>query len=99
MPDDTGSNAVTSSTIAPPPAPSPAPAGAPPPAASTVVAGKTREGDLDLAAELEKERNLRKQREIRAAELEDENRRLKAIPPSPAAVQKRSFLEGATFFE
>ena len=69
--------------------PSPAvPAPAAPPAATIVATGKKTERELQLETELEKERRLRKEREIRAAELEDENRRLKEIPaepPPPAA--------------
>lgn len=80
-----------------PPASSP-PAGAPPPAASAVLSGTRTEGDTDLGAELEKERAARKAEQIRLAELEDENRRLKTPPPNPATAQKRSWLEGGTFF-
>lgn len=85
----------------PAPAPSATPPpepGEPPPAASAVVSGKRTEG-VDLAAELESERCARKREQIRLSELEDENRRLKTPPPAtPKAPEKKSWLDGATFF-
>ncbi|MGO8839476.1 MAG: hypothetical protein ACLP7I_12090 [Limisphaerales bacterium] len=42
------------------------------------------ERELQLEAELETERRAKKDREIRCAELEDENHRLKSIPAPPA---------------
>ena len=68
----------------PPPAPA-APDLAPPPGAAIVAAGKKTERELQLESELEKAKRLVKEREIRAAELEDENRRLKEIPADPPA--------------
>ena len=67
---------------------------APPPATETVLKGAKREGDVAL------ERTL-KERELRIAELEDENRTLKT-PPTPAPPQtqakKKSWLKGWTLF-
>lgn len=73
-----------------------------PPAAGVVASGKLSEGDAAELVRLRQEKEdlgkLVKERETRLAELEDENRRLKS-PPTPAAVQKRGFLDGlAEFF-
>lgn len=87
------------SPVPPPPAPSPAPPppeGAPPPAAKIVVSAERKEGDTDLARELEETRRKLKEREIRQSELEDENRRLKTPPPSAPPAQKRG---GWGFFQ
>ena len=72
--------------------PQPGPTPAPPRAGRIVVTGEKTERELSL------ERNLR-DRETRLAELEDENRRLKTPPQPRPAPQKRSWLEGGTFFE
>lgn len=79
--------------ITPPPAPSPTPAA--PPAAATVLTGKRREGETDLAAELAAKL---KARELRLAELEDENHRLKSVPVPKDEPTKKHWLEGHTFF-
>ena len=75
--------------------------GSPPQAAEVVAGSETDEsetGDL-LAArrDLAAEKAGRKAEQTRLASLEDENRRLKDVP-KPAARQKRSWLDGATFF-
>lgn len=74
--------------------PTAAPAPPAPPAATTVVRGTKREDEVgpDLV-----KRNL----ETRIASLEDENRRLKEVPPVPApdAGQKKSWIEGGSFFD
>jgi len=65
-----------------------------PPAAEVVLKGAKREGNEALARTL-------KERELRIAELEDENRTLKT-PPTPATPKppkKKSFLSGWTFFD
>jgi len=68
-----------------------------PPAAGVVISGKLSEGDAAELVRLRQEKEdlgkLVKDRETRLAELEDENRRLKT-PPTPAAVQKKGFLDG-----
>ena len=63
-----------------------------PPAAEIVVKGSKTERESTL------ERDL-KSRETRIAELEDENHRLKTPPTPQPAKEKRSWLNGATFFE
>ena len=68
------------------PAPTPVPAPSPTGAADIVLAGKKTERELKL------EKDLR-DREIRAAELEDENRSLKQAlqpPPAPKPQPKKS---------
>lgn len=74
---------------------------APPLAAETVQKGKVKEGDVAELARLKRENDELKQRkksaEVRAAELEDENHRLKT-PPTPAQEQKANWLDGVTFF-
>jgi len=68
-----------------------------PPAAAVVAAGKLDERDAAELVRLRQERDdlaaKVKDREGRVAALEDENHRLKH-PPTPAAVQKRGFLDG-----
>ncbi len=71
----------------------------PPPAATIVTEGKR--GESDVALELEN-----KKLQTRIAQLEDERRahveasRSHPAPAeSPAAAQKKSFLDGATFFK
>lgn len=85
----------------PPPAPSLE--GAPPPAAELVLESDAAEGEaaelVRLRRQLEDERTGRKRDQQRLAELEDENRRLKTPPAPKPAAQKRSFLDGATFFD
>lgn len=84
--------------LAAPASPKPAsPLADPPIAAKTVLEGVRTEKELAL------ERKL-KERETRLAELEDENRTLKTPPPrsvapTQAVKQKKSFLDGATFFD
>lgn len=88
---------------APPPAPVPDPSvpdPSPPSAAETVALGELPEsaagGQAELAAELERERKVRKDREIRLAELEDENRTLRQVqsaPPRRAAAKSDWFEE------
>jgi len=69
--------------------PQPATAPQPPPAGHIVKHGTKTERELAL------ERDL-KAREMRLAELEDENHKLKSVPaprPTPAAQQKKSWLQ------
>lgn len=74
----------------PTPAPATTPAAAPPPAAEVVLNAEVTEEKVRL------EKTLR-DREMRIAQLEDENRTLKTIPkPTPVpvtAIDKRSALE------
>jgi hypothetical protein len=76
---------------------------APPPAAQIVATGQKNEGDVSLAKELAEERRLRKERETRIAELENENHGLKSVgikpTPVPDTKKKRGFLDGWTFFD
>ena len=80
--------------------------GAPPPAAEKVIESNVNESDaaeiVRLKRDLEDERGGRKKEQTRLSELEDENRRLKEPVPVPvkqkAAVEKKGFLDGATFF-
>ena len=79
----------------PPVAPVAPVASGPPPAARIVLEGTKTEREVAL------ERTL-KARETRLSELEDENRRLKAPAPTPEPLpeaEKRSWLDGATFFD
>lgn len=80
----------------------PSPAAAVPPAAAAVLNSDVNESDagevVQLRRKLSDEERARKLAETRASQLEDENRTLKS-PPTPAAVEKKSFLDGATFFE
>ncbi len=96
-----------------PPTPTPAPPSDPsppeptppaaPPAAAAVLSSDVQEGDaaeiVRLRRDLETERKGRKGIETRVSELEDENRRLKTPPPPPPPKAKKSWLDGATFFE
>jgi hypothetical protein len=69
--------------VPPGPPPSPVtstPPPAPPPAASTVLQGTKSERELQLEDENQKLLAEKKKVETRAAELEDENHRLKQIP-------------------
>jgi hypothetical protein len=72
------------------------PSAAPPPAAVVVLEGGKTEREVALEKKL-------KERETRAAELEDENRRLKEPPvasnPQTPAAEKKHWLEGSTFFD
>lgn len=72
----------------PDPSPDPIPDPSPPSAAETVALGELSESDAgrqaDLSAELDRERRARKQREIRVAELEDENHRLRQATHAPS---------------
>lgn len=79
----------------------PAPDSTPPPAAAVVQGGSLPE---DAAAELirlrqERENDGRtlKARELRIAELEDENTRLKTPPPRAPQPTRADWLSGATF--
>jgi hypothetical protein len=86
----------------PPPTPE-TPTQDPPPAASIVLQGGANEGDAAELVRLRQEaaelREVKKAREIRLAELEDENRRLKTPPPPPAAPEKAAWMSGSTFFD
>ena len=70
---------------------------APPPAATTVLNGQRSERETQLESELQSTRGTVKERELRINQLEDENRRLKAVPaaavptaaPAPASAGKR----------
>ena len=69
----------------------------PPPAATIVDEGKRTEADVALELE-------NKKLQTRIAQLEDERRAALDLqratpPPTPATVQKKSWLAGATFFE
>jgi hypothetical protein len=77
---------------APEPSTAPAATGAPPRVALAVAQGKTEE-QIAVEMELERERNKRIQAERDAAQLLDENRRLKNPPnPAPSKADK-SFLQ------
>jgi hypothetical protein len=65
---------------------------APPPAAKVVLEGTKTEREVAMEKKI-------KEHEQRMAELQEENHTLKQPGPSQAAKQKRSFLDGATFFE
>lgn len=81
------------------------PAATPPPAAAAVQGSAATEGDASELVRLKRERDdaHKRQRELetRQAELEDENRRLKTVPTPPPAQpdKKKSWLQGATFFD
>jgi len=72
-----------------------------------VLESAVNEGDagelIRVKRDLDQERAGRKKDQTRVAELEDENRRLKAVPvPSVVAAAepvKKSWLKGATFFD
>lgn len=92
--------ASSSAPSTPPPAEAPAPAPpppaeppAPPPAAVTVLEGQRTERELELAAELEREKAARRKAETDCAWSQDENRRLKTVagprPPAPAAARAK----------
>lgn len=68
----------------------------PPPAATIVLNGTRTERERELETELERERREKREREMRLAQLEDENRRLKTIPTTPAPKKSDS---NWTFFE
>jgi hypothetical protein len=75
------------------------PSGPPPPAAKKVLdnpgAKETDAAEIvALRSKLEKTAADKKKVETRAAELEDENRRLKAVPNPPPAPEKKRFLSG-----
>lgn len=83
----------------PPPAPAPPPGGTPspepPPATEVVLSGTKTEREIAL------ERDL-KNRELRIADLEDQNRQLKTIPKPAAKAppqEKKQWLSGLTFFD
>lgn len=86
--------------------PEPTGGGAAPPAASAVINSDVSEKDAAEIVRLKREadelRKGKKDVETRVAELEDENRQLKTIPkpPEPPAIPpKKSWLDGATFFQ
>lgn len=100
MPDEPVNPPAEPSAPPPPAPPPPTPAdGTPPPAANTVLNGQRREGEVDLAAELEAEKKKRVDREKRLAELEDENHRLKQIPAALAPAPAKRKGSGWTFFD
>jgi hypothetical protein len=72
----------------------PAPAPAAPPAAAVVVNSDVKESDagelVELRRKLADEAAAKKAVEMRAAELEDENRRLKAVPAPATPKSKQS---------
>lgn len=80
----------------PPQPETPPPAGDPPPAASVVASGRAREETL--AAALEQEREANRLAQIRIAELEDHNHRLREVTPTAPRSQIRDWLSGGTFF-
>jgi hypothetical protein len=73
-----GSGSTPPEEVASPP---PVAAAAPPPAAAAVLAGEVTEDTAQLKQELEKERGLRKQREIECADLQDKYHQLKTAVP------------------
>ena len=75
--------------------------GAPPPAAALVADAPTDGAPAPdtTPQELTAERAERKREQVRLAELEDENRRLKTAPAPAARQQKKGWLHGATFFD
>ncbi|MDE2100725.1 MAG: hypothetical protein KGL39_26000 [Patescibacteria group bacterium] len=84
----------------PPPPVNPAPSAppAPPPAAEVVINGERSERELQLEAELERERSGRKKDQTKLCELEDENHRLKQVPATPARGRNKSAGPISTFF-
>lgn len=73
-----------------PPSPAPVPrAPAPPPAASVVAGDGPTEFSVNLAKELEAERQKRIERERRVSELEDENQQLRKVTRPAAPVAKK----------
>lgn len=91
-PGETDGGSPTPAPEIPPPAAAPACPSQPPQAAATVIAGKRTEREIELERDLDDERGRhattakeKKDRELRIAELEDELRRLKEIPATPAA--------------
>lgn len=74
------------------PAPEPTPAATPPPAALAVSQSDVKESDaaelVELRRKLQETEAAKKAREVRVAELEDENHRLKA--PAPVARKAKS---------
>lgn len=100
-----GDPAPPTPTVTPPAPPPPGPSQPPPaapPAAAAVVQGRS-EREIELSAELEKERKAhattadeKKQREQRINELEDERRRLLDANKPPRAKAQRVRL---TFFD
>ncbi len=73
---------------------------APPIVATAIVTGTKTEKELELERQLENERKSRKAEQTRISELEDQKRRLEQAGQTQDQVkkQKKSFLEGATFF-
>jgi hypothetical protein len=70
--------------------PNPAVEAAEPPAAAAVANATVNENTAELEKKLAQERVIRKQREERINQLEDENRTLKTVmqPPTQSAQQK-----------
>lgn len=65
---------------------------APPPAAKVVVESGKSERELQLEADLQRERDERKKDQIKLSETQDENQRLKQVPQEkkPAKAKKSS---------
>jgi hypothetical protein len=84
------------------PPPAADPQGAPPPAAKVVAQGRLSEADAGELVRLRQERDelasAKKAREMRLAELEDENHRLKSVPASVAPPKKGLLDHVAEFF-
>lgn len=83
-----------------PPADPPAPTDPPaePPATRVVLNAEKSERELNLEKELADEKSARKQVEMKAAELEDQNSQLKKIPtntpaPTPNKRRKKGIME------
>ncbi len=81
LPGTGGGTATPSSSSEPHNAETPPPA--PPPAATTVLQGTKSERELQLEEENQRLAKEKKDREIKIAELEDENHRLKSPPSDP----------------
>jgi len=80
-------------TTPPPAPPSPGPAPAGPPAAGKVLNSDVTEGDagelVELRRKLSEAERAKKDVEMRNAQLEDENTRLRTPPPTPTPAPKK----------
>lgn len=77
---------------------SPAPAPAPPPAAQAVLSGQRTAREVELESQLNRERELRKEREVTISHLQDRLHGIADNRPKPA-LEKGHWLSGLTFFD